>query len=136
MNKVLALVAAAVVAVSGTVVVATQADASSKVKAPTGIQTPVGNMGSVKTPAKPKAVIYGATNAHSINDITWKSWGPKKAVGFGVQRINNCKPNCAESESFTYTEVVLTASQPYKGKFTILGVENAYTGDTGWTTSK
>ena len=46
---------------------------------------------------KPKAIIIACGDAGLVlDDISWRKWGARKAVGTGTAVSKTCNPSCAE----------------------------------------
>ncbi|MFF9765581.1 hypothetical protein ACIGXF_19320 [Streptomyces sp. NPDC053086] len=50
-----------------------------------------------------------------LTGLSWTKWGPDRAVGVGVNMVNDCKPYCAAGRFHAYPVVVrLDGSEPWK----------------------
>lgn len=62
---------------------------------------------------EPGAIFMGcATNADSLESVTWTSWTATAATGTGTHFINYCVPDCANSTSFVRFPVAIQLSDP------------------------
>lgn len=75
-----------------------------------------------------KLVLTCADANDQLTKLHWVHWGPKLAAGYGVEVVNNCKPNCAEG-SFVSHNVLVTfyGSQAWKGGGHSPGASARYT---------
>lgn len=124
-NLISTLVISALV-VTGTAIGITQADATTQPNRPSGIHLAASRMfGTVDTGYKPKTMYFSVDGAYKITNLHWKSWGSKKAVGYGTARVNNCVPDCSTSTSFQYLDVTVVVTQPKHNKFTMSDIESS-----------
>ncbi|MBF6175238.1 hypothetical protein [Nocardia blacklockiae] len=49
----------------------------------------------------PNIIMACADLGLRVEQIQWKSWGPDRAEGDGVQHVNTCDPNCAAGNFVT-----------------------------------
>ncbi|MGA3354403.1 MAG: hypothetical protein ABSD85_14655 [Acidimicrobiales bacterium] len=59
---------------------------------------------------KPASYVISCADANaSWHEVTWSSWGPKRAIGVGDLYQNDCTPTCAAGHFHTYqADVVLS----------------------------
>ena len=76
----------------------------------------VNDCGSLET--RPAELVLACADAGElIQNIRWKSWKAKRAVGTGTYRINDCDPTCAAGEFESYrVRVVLRNPKNQSGK--------------------
>ena len=50
---------------------------------------------------RPRKFIITCADANDyLTRLTWSTWGPRVALGRGVEWVNNCSPNCASGKFF------------------------------------
>lgn len=76
----------------------------------------VNDCGSLET--RPAELVLACADANElIQNIRWKSWKKKRAVGTGTYRINDCDPTCAAGEFDSYrVRIVLRTPKNQSGE--------------------
>lgn len=45
---------------------------------------------------RPQQVLYNCDGSATMTDMTWSAWGAEGAIGHGIDKAVECKPNCAQ----------------------------------------
>lgn len=66
---------------------------------------------------RPSSYVTACADANNaVTKLRWTSWRPGAAAGTGVERSNDCTPNCAAGHFHVYkVRVAVTAPKPWPG---------------------
>lgn len=79
---------------------------------------PVITVGSY-TGTYPAELAFSGDAGNVVSGITWTSWTPTGAVGYGKSDIDSCIPSCAQAPA-NFVVAAITLSDPIHGRFTLL----------------
>jgi hypothetical protein len=56
-----------------------------------------------KAVVRPRSYTLACADGNDyLSKLTWTSWTPKLASGYGTEQLNDCQPNCAEGRFHAY----------------------------------